>query len=84
MLSSLVTKWALVALKMLPLLVVVTLSAPAWLCWPFLPAAKQQVVLEMAKFLAQWSISATTEQGNDTAKMETTDRAEPDGPQIEQ
>ncbi|WP_143060514.1 hypothetical protein [Streptomyces misionensis] len=39
---------------MLPLLVIVCLSAPAWVLWPFLSAPRQQVVLEMVKALGTW------------------------------
>jgi hypothetical protein len=39
---------------MLPLLVIVCLSAPAWVLWPFLSAPRQRVVLEMVKALGTW------------------------------
>jgi hypothetical protein len=48
-------KHAFVALKLLPVLVVVVLSAPAWLTWPFLPEPRQRVVLDMVKALADWT-----------------------------
>ena len=56
-----VAKWSLVAARMLPLLVIVGLSAPAWISWPFLSAARQQVVLEMVRTLAEWSTASTHE-----------------------
>ncbi|MFG2919717.1 hypothetical protein ACGF0D_43475 [Kitasatospora sp. NPDC048298] len=37
------------------MVVVVVLSAPAWICWPFLPERRQQVVLEMVRALADWT-----------------------------
>ncbi|MFF3140227.1 hypothetical protein ACFVRU_00450 [Streptomyces sp. NPDC057927] len=48
-------KHALVVLKILPVLLVVALSAPAWLTWPFLSGQRQQVVLDMVKALADWT-----------------------------
>ncbi|MDH6604461.1 hypothetical protein M2164_000096 [Streptomyces sp. SAI-208] len=57
-----VAKWSLVAARTLPLLVIVVLSAPAWISWPFLSAARQQVVLEMVRTLAGWSTAAADEQ----------------------
>ncbi|GAA3372149.1 hypothetical protein GCM10017744_102490 [Streptomyces antimycoticus] len=48
-------KHALVVLKILPVLFVVVLSAPAWLTWPFLSGQRQQVVLDMVKTLAEWT-----------------------------
>lgn len=48
-------KYTLVVLKFLPVLAIVLLSAPAWLCWPFLSADRQQVVLEMVHALADWT-----------------------------
>ncbi|MFJ1562092.1 hypothetical protein [Streptomyces mirabilis] len=50
-------KYALVVLKLLPVLLVVALSAPAWLSWPFLSEARQHVVLDMVKALADWTRS---------------------------
>jgi hypothetical protein len=45
----------LVALFALPLLVVVLLSAPAWLTWPFLPTGRQEVVLAVLDRLVRWT-----------------------------
>ncbi|MES4908890.1 MULTISPECIES: hypothetical protein [unclassified Streptomyces] len=42
-------------LKVLPVILVVVLSAPAWLTWPFLSRQRQQVVLDMVKALADWT-----------------------------
>jgi hypothetical protein len=53
----------LVALSVLPLLVVVLLSAPAWLSWPFLPAGRQQVVLAVLDRLVQWTRVAVSRGG---------------------
>ncbi|TQF04241.1 hypothetical protein E6W39_20930 [Kitasatospora acidiphila] len=54
-LSPLMIKHALVVLKVLPVLLVVVLSAPAWLTWPFLPEQRQRMVLDMVKALADWT-----------------------------
>ncbi|MFE6777527.1 hypothetical protein [Streptomyces sp. NPDC057702] len=45
----------LVMLFVLPLLTVVLLSTPAWLSWPFLPVARQRIVLEVIDRLVQWT-----------------------------
>jgi hypothetical protein len=36
-------------------LIIVILSAPAWLTWPFLPDEKQRAVLHMVNALARWT-----------------------------
>lgn len=46
---------ALVFTRILPVLVIVVLSAPAWIAWPFLPEPRQRIVLEMVKELAAWT-----------------------------
>ncbi|MBD0675475.1 hypothetical protein [Streptomyces sp. CBMA156] len=46
---------ALIGLRVLPVLLIVALSAPAWVSWPFLPERRQQVVLDMVKALADWT-----------------------------
>ncbi|WP_338704043.1 hypothetical protein V2W30_39805 (plasmid) [Streptomyces sp. Q6] len=43
------------ALRLLPVLLDVVLSTPAWLVWPFLPAERQKVVLEMVRELINWT-----------------------------
>lgn len=53
-----VVKWLLVAARLLPLLVIVCLSAPAWLLWVFLPEKRQAVVLEMVRTMAAWACDA--------------------------
>jgi hypothetical protein len=42
---------------MVPVTIVVILSAPAWLTRPFLPEAKQKIVLQMVEALARWTRS---------------------------
>ncbi|MFD4659646.1 hypothetical protein ACFWP2_28925 [Kitasatospora sp. NPDC058444] len=51
-------RYAAAGLRVLPVVVVVVLSAPAWICWPFLPERRQQVVLEMVRALADWTRGA--------------------------
>lgn len=41
--------------RALPVLVIVVLSAPAWLTWPFLSEVRQRAVLEMVEALARWT-----------------------------
>ncbi|WP_030398459.1 hypothetical protein [Kitasatospora purpeofusca] len=41
------------------MLVVVVLSAPAWLSWPFLSEQRQRIVIEMVKALADWTQGAS-------------------------
>lgn len=40
--------------RTLPLLIIVVASIPAWLSWPFLPEARQRVVLDMVSRLTDW------------------------------
>lgn len=54
-LSTIPLKYAVVVLKIFPVILVVALSAPAWLTWPFLPEPRQRVVLDMVKALADWT-----------------------------
>ena len=37
------------------MLVIVTLSAPAWLVWVFLPKERQEMVLAMVKAMGAWA-----------------------------
>jgi hypothetical protein len=37
-----------------PVTIIVILSAPAWLTWPFLSESRQQAVLQMVDALARW------------------------------
>lgn len=39
---------------MLPLVLVVVLSAPAWICWIFLPADRQASVIDFTQKLIDW------------------------------
>jgi hypothetical protein len=55
------SKWLLVVLRTLPLMVIVLLSAPAWICWPFLSERRQRVVLDMVTALKGWSLDASVE-----------------------
>lgn len=46
-------------LRLLPVLLVVVLSTPAWLVWPFLPTQRQQFVLDMVRALTAWTYGPT-------------------------
>lgn len=58
----------LVVLFLLPLLVVVLLSAPAWLTWPFLPPQRQEVVLAVLDRLVQWTRATMPRAGHDRSR----------------
>lgn len=50
-----VPRSALVLIRLIPVLIIVVLSTPAWVAWPFLPEPRQRIVLEMVKELAAWT-----------------------------
>jgi hypothetical protein len=41
--------------RLMPVIIIVILSAPAWLTWPFLSEARQRAVLQMVDALARWT-----------------------------
>ncbi|MGH4028987.1 hypothetical protein ACQB60_08660 [Actinomycetota bacterium Odt1-20B] len=43
------------ALRTLPVVLVVLLSTPAWLTWPFLSDRRQRRVVQMTRELAAWA-----------------------------
>jgi hypothetical protein len=45
---------AITALLVIPLVLVVVLSAPAWLAWPFLPKGRCDAVLKFLSRLIDW------------------------------
>ncbi|MEU9241614.1 hypothetical protein [Streptomyces sp. NPDC048385] len=48
-------KHLLAALRILPLIIVVVLLAPAWLFWIFLPEGRQTRVIDLVKELIRWT-----------------------------
>ena len=59
-------------IRVVPVIIIVILSAPAWLTWPFLPEAKQKIVLQMVDALARWTrgdCSAMEHPDSDTPLM---------------
>jgi hypothetical protein len=50
-----VSEALLTAVRVLPVLLIVALSTPAWIAWPFLPEPRQRVVVEVIKELAAWA-----------------------------
>ena len=42
-------------IRVVPVILIVILSAPAWLTWPFLSEARQRTVLQMVDALARWT-----------------------------
>jgi hypothetical protein len=45
---------AITALLIIPLMLVVGLSAPAWLAWPFLPESRRSAILQFLGYLIDW------------------------------
>ncbi|MFE0173264.1 hypothetical protein ACFWZ2_13165 [Streptomyces sp. NPDC059002] len=43
------------ALRTLPVVLVVLLSTPAWITWPFLSDQRQQRVIQVIRELAAWA-----------------------------
>jgi hypothetical protein len=54
MFTSLWQRVLIVALLVLPLLLIVVLSAPAFLSWPFLSEKRRASVLELVRLLIGW------------------------------
>jgi hypothetical protein len=46
-------------IRVVPVVIIVILSTPAWLTWPFLSEARQRTVLQMVDALAQWTRGGT-------------------------
>jgi hypothetical protein len=42
-------------IRVLPVILIVIFSAPAWLSWPFLTDDRRQTVLQMVDALARWT-----------------------------
>jgi hypothetical protein len=54
------TRWqraVVVAILAVPLLVVVLLSVPAWLAWPFLSTERRNAVLQFLDRIVDWAKS---------------------------
>ncbi|OWA16317.1 hypothetical protein B9W68_08570 [Streptomyces sp. CS227] len=41
--------------SILPLLLFVLLSAPAWVCWPFMSERRQGVMIEVVQKMIDWT-----------------------------
>jgi hypothetical protein len=50
---------AVAAILVLPLLVLILLSTPAWITWPFLSAERRATVLELLDRIADWAKAFT-------------------------
>lgn len=48
-------KHFLAALRIFPLIIAVTLFAPTWFFWIFLPEARQKRVIDLVKQLIEWT-----------------------------
>jgi hypothetical protein len=51
---------ALAAILVLPLIILVLLSVPAWITWPFLAADRRTTVLQFVDRIADWAKTLTT------------------------
>jgi hypothetical protein len=51
---------ALAAILVLPLIVLILLSVPAWITWPFLDADRRTTVLQFVDRIAGWAKTLTT------------------------
>jgi hypothetical protein len=51
---------ALAAILVLPLIILVLLSVPAWITWPFLAADRKTTVLQFVDRIADWAKTLTT------------------------
>jgi hypothetical protein len=69
-----------VALRIFPVILVVVLSTPAWLSWPFLSDRRQQRVLQMTKELAAWAIHEPTDVAPPTPYTEVARGRKDQGP----
>ena len=63
--------------RAVPVVIIVILSAPAWLTWPFLSEARQRTVLQMVDALARWT------RGDAPAIAHQYEHAMPPGPHQE-
>jgi hypothetical protein len=54
---------AVTALLVVPLVLIIGLSAPTWLAWPFLPERRHKAVLQFLRYLIDW-IKAIVDQGD--------------------
>lgn len=51
---------ALAAILVLPFIVLILLSMPAWITWPFLDADRRTTVLQFVDRIAGWAKTLTT------------------------
>jgi hypothetical protein len=47
--------WLVMALMFIPISLMVLLSAPAWLSWPFLSERRRRTVLQVVDLLVEWT-----------------------------
>jgi hypothetical protein len=51
-----------IAIRMVPVTIIVILSFPAWLTWPFLSKERRESVMEMVQALGRWAIGVVPDQ----------------------
>jgi len=49
--------WLVMALMFIPMSLMVLLSAPAWLSWPFLSERRRRTVLQLVDLLVEWTLA---------------------------
>jgi hypothetical protein len=51
-----------IAIRIVPVTIIVILSFPAWLTWPFLSKERRTSVIEMVHALGRWTVGDTSDQ----------------------
>ena len=71
------------AVRMVPVTLIVILSFPAWLTWPFLSEDRRRSVLQMVRILGRWAMGdsgADHDDGDDQAATGHSIELPPDKP----
>ena len=59
------------AIRMVPVTLIIILSFPAWLTWPFLSEERRQSVLQMVRILGRWAMGDSTDQRDGDSETAT-------------
>ena len=54
-----------IVIRMVPVTIIVILSFPAWLTWPFLSKERRGSVVEMVQALGRWAIGVAPDRRNE-------------------
>jgi len=73
------------AIRMVPVVLIVILSFPAWLTWPFLSEERRKSVLQMVHALGQWAMGDSSDEhdGDDQIAGRHSIETTPDKPPID-